>query len=98
MEQLKTDNPTNLIKSVLSTEVRFVIGVITIALGVVRPYYAMKEDLALIQKDISVINSNHEVHIQDINQNIKEIKQAEINQNAQIIELQKQILIISSKK
>ena len=66
------------IKKVLTTEVKFVIGLIVFVLGGVAPYYQMKQDIALIQKDISIINTNHEAHIQDILKNIEEIKKQEI--------------------
>lgn len=46
-----------------------------ILLYVFNPMAEVKTDIALIQKDISNINSNHEQHIQDIMQNIKEMKE-----------------------
>jgi len=86
------------IKSVLTSEVKFVIGVVTIALGLVAPYYSQKQDIALIQKDIAIINTNHEAHIQDITKNIEEIKLEQVEQNKQIIENQQQIIILLNKK
>lgn len=86
----------SLIKSVLTSEVKFVIGVITIALGVVAPYYGIRQDIALIKNDVSNINANHEVHIQDIQQSIKDLQVTVTAQNAEIIDLQKQI--ISARK
>lgn len=90
-QELRT---ASLIKTVLSNEVKFVVGILIFCLGPVRSYYKMEESMALMQKDISIINSNHEMHIQDLTQEIKDIKQAEIIQNQQIIEMQKQVLII----
>lgn len=84
----------SMIKQVLTTEVKFIIGVITIALGVVAPYYGIRQDIALIQSSISNINSNHEAHIQDIQQNIKDLQITVTAQNAEIIDLQKQIISI----
>lgn len=81
---------TNTIKNVLTAEVKFIIYIITIVLGAVAPYYSIKQDIALIQKDISIINSNHLVHIQDISQQIKE-------QQTEIKEIQKQIYIIINR-
>lgn len=80
---------TNLIKQVLSSEVKFILGIIVFVFGVASPYYSMRQDIVLIQKDISTINSNHEVHIQDILQTMKD-------QQSQIIELQKQIILINN--
>ncbi|MFA5050958.1 MAG: hypothetical protein WC499_02485 [Patescibacteria group bacterium] len=79
----------SILKQFLTGEVKFVMGIVTISLGVIAPYYAIRQDIALIQQDISIINTNHEAHIQDILQEIKEMKTAEI-------ELQKQILLISN--
>lgn len=83
------EQETSLIKKVLTSEVKYVVGIIFFVFGVVNPYYNMKQDIALIQKDISIINLNHEAHIQDILQELKE-------EQLQIKELQKQIYIISN--
>ena len=83
----KTLKQENLFKQFLTTEVKFIAGILMFGFGIIAPYYGIKQDIALIQKDISVINVNHETHIQDILQEIKEIKSQEI-------ELQKQILLI----
>lgn len=45
-----------------------------ILMYVFSPIAQVKTDIALIQKDISTINSNHEAHIQDILKNIEELK------------------------
>ena len=82
----------SMIKTALTSEVKFVIGVITIALGVVAPYYQIRQDIALIQSNIANINANHEVHIQDIQQNIKDLQVTVTAQNAEIIDLQKQLI------
>lgn len=93
MEEQKYQQES-LIKTVLTSEVKFVIGVITIALGVVAPYYGIRQDIALIQASVSNINSNHEVHIQDLTQEIKDLHTTMIEQQAEIIDLQKQIISI----
>lgn len=85
-------NLNDKIKSVLSTEVKFVIAVLGFAFGVVAPYYTMKQDVALIQKDISNINSNHIVHIQDLTQEIKDIALEQKAQNERMIQLQEAII------
>jgi len=93
MDENKKAQEENLIKKVLTSEVKFVLGIIVFVFGVAGPFYGMKQDIALIQQNITQINSNHEQHIQDIMQDQKEQKQ-------QIIELQKQLIIVisSSKK
>lgn len=57
----------------------------------------IKTDIALIQQSIQNINANHEVHIQDILQEIKQMKTEQEKQQDQIIELQKQILVLIKK-
>ena len=74
-------------RGVLTSEVKFVLGIVLFVGGVVAPYYNQQQDIALIKQSISNINSNHEQHIQDILQELKEMKQTEI-------ELQKQIYLI----
>lgn len=81
---------TSTIKNVLTSEVKFIIYIITIVLGAVAPYYSIRQDIALIQKDIAIINSNHILHIQDIAQSMKE-------QQTEIKEMQKQIYIIINR-
>ena len=84
-----TTEDDSAIRKVLTTEVKWIIGVIMFVFGIASPYFGMRQDIALIQKDIQIINLNHETHIQDIMQQQKEM-------SAQIIELQKQIIITNS--
>ena len=81
--EIKNLKETSIIKQVLTNEVKFIIAIITVVLGVVAPYYGQKEDIALIQKDINIINTNHEAHIQDLTQKMKEIEEDQTTQNAQ---------------
>lgn len=90
-------NTASLIRAVLSTEAKFVLAIVGFVMGVVAPYYQMKQDVALIQKDISVINSNHEVHIQDLSQTVKEMTTAIQEQQKQISVLQTQQAVILDK-
>lgn len=97
MENQNDNKTTGLIRSVLTSEVKFILAVIGFVVGVVTPYYSLKQDVALIQKDVSNINSNHEVHIQDILQEQKEINARLETQQAAIIELQKSNAVLLSK-
>lgn len=45
---------------------------------VFNPINDVKTDIALIQKDIEIINTNHEAHIQDMLTEIKKIKEDEV--------------------
>jgi len=75
---MNQDKEENIIKKVLTTEVKYVIGLLVFGFGVVTPYFQMRENISLIQKDISTINNNHEAHIQDIMTELKEIKKNEV--------------------
>lgn len=86
-----------LIKSVLTSEVKYIVGIVLFVGGVVGPYFQMKQNIALIQSDIANINANHEVHDQDIMQAIKDLNAQEVNQEAQIIELQKELIVLTGK-
>jgi hypothetical protein len=86
------------VKTVLTSEVKYVIGIILFVGGIVSPYYGQREDIALIKKDISTINSNHEAHIQDLTQQIKDLKTTDLDQQKQIIDLQKQIISLIGRK
>lgn len=79
-------NSSEKLRNILSSEVKFIIGIVVFVLGGVAPYYSIKQDIALIQKDIEIINSNHLSHVQDLTQEIKDIKKEQL-------EMQKQILI-----
>lgn len=96
--QLQTNTTVeNIARAVFSTEAKFILGVITFVVGVVAPYYEMRQDVALIQKDISIINSNHSQHIQDLSQNVKDLAGLLEKQQSQVTVLQTQQAIILEK-
>lgn len=90
-ENNKTIIETSLIKQVLTSEVKFIIGIIIFVVGVAGPYYGQRQDIALIRSDINNINTNHEAHIQDLTQQIKDL-------NVKQSDLQQQIITLLSKK
>jgi len=79
-------------KKYLTSEVKFVIGVVMFAVGLIKPYYEMKQDIRLMQNDISNINSNHIAHMQDLKQEIKDLQEEQNHLTKEMIDLQKQIL------
>lgn len=96
--QIDREAPSvSLIRAVLSTEVKFVIGVVGFVIGVVAPYYQMKQDVSLIQQSIAVINSNHLTHTQDLAQEIKDVVGVLKNQQDQINVMQVQQAVILEK-
>ena len=72
MEEVKQDA---LVKRILTTEVKYVIGIALFICGVVAPYYSIKQDIALQQKDITLIRENHLKHIETIEGNIEKIQE-----------------------
>ena len=95
-EQNQT-NTSSLVRAILSSEVKFIIGIVGFVVGVVAPYYQMKQDVSLIQQSISVINSNHLTHTQDLAQEIKDTVAVLKNQQDQINNLQIQQAVILEK-
>lgn len=89
-DQNNENRTASLVRAVLSTEVKFIIAVIGFVVGVISPYYQMRQDVALIQKDISIINSNHLMHTQDLTQEVKDITVILQQQQQQITVLQTQ--------
>lgn len=78
----------SMIKQVLTSEVKFIIAIITIVLGVVAPYYQIKQDVALIKE-------NHYTHIENMQKEILELKEADTRLQEQYVDLLK---IMSDKK
>lgn len=91
-QPIYTSNEDAKFKKYLTSEVKFVIGVLVFAFGAVKPYYEMKQDIRLIQNDISNINGNHIAHLQDLKQDIKDLQEEQNQLTKQMIDLQKQIL------
>jgi hypothetical protein len=73
---------TNIIKQVLTSEVKFIIAIITIVLGVVAPYYQIKQDVALIKE-------NHFTHIENMQREILELKEEDTRLQEQYVDLLK---------
>jgi len=77
-EQNKTANEAqteNIVKKVMTSEVKYFIGIIVFLAGVVAPYYQIRQDIALITQ-------NHFAHMEtmtrEIERNSAEIKEMKI--------------------
>jgi len=79
------------------SKITFLIATVAPLVVVLAFLFGMQKDIAVIQSNIANINSNHEVHIQDIQQSIKDLQQEQVEQNRVTQELQKQIIAILSK-
>lgn len=69
-------------KKYLTSEVKFVIAIIGFVVGVVAPYYDIKQDVALIKE-------NHYTHIENLQSQVKELKEKDTRLQEQYIDLLK---------
>ncbi|HSV94556.1 MAG TPA: hypothetical protein VLH94_01060 [Spirochaetia bacterium] len=66
----------------LTSEVKFIIGIIGFVIGVVAPYYDIKQDVALIKQ-------NHYTHIEQLQKDIAQLNERDVRLQEQYIELLK---------
>jgi len=92
MDQQKDQE--NIIRRVLTTEVKYILGVIVFICGVVAPYYNITRDIELIKRDnaqmkesILIIEKNHLSHIEKINDNIEKLQEEQTNMKKIEVEL-----------
>lgn len=97
MSKKSNQSTGDIVKTILSGEVKFVIAVIGFVVGVITPFYQTKQDVALIQKDVSIINTNHLAHMQDLSQSVSDITKLIASQQQQINNLQTQQAVILEK-
>jgi hypothetical protein len=84
-----TQEKDSAIKRVLTTEVKYIIGVATFILGVVAPYYNIKQDIALIKE-------NHFAHMETMTRDILKLQEDQKECSKKYIEVLN--LIYSIKK
>lgn len=94
LEQSQNQNAELKTRKIFESEFARYMGIVILVFPMILFVYQVKTDIALIQQDINNINMNHEAHIQDILQEIKEMKQIAIQQSNQIIDLQKQVIVL----
>jgi len=80
------------VRQYVLTEVKFIILIASILTSILVPFYMIKTDIALIQKDIAVINTNHLSHLQNYAEEITELKKADSEQQAKYEELLKIVI------
>lgn len=76
------------------SKVTFMISIMVPLVVILSFLFGMRQDIALVKQNIDNINTNHEAHIQDILQALKGLQEAQNTQEAQIIELQKQLISV----
>jgi hypothetical protein len=55
----------NIVKRILTSEVKYIIGIVIFLVGVVAPYYDIKQDVALIKQ-------NHMAHMETMTKQIED--------------------------
>ena len=82
------------IRKVLLSDIGLVISIVVFLTGVLVPYFSIKTDIALIQQSIETINTNHLQHMQDLEQQVKDLETEQTVQNDKIIANQEAIIKI----
>ena len=67
-----THDTENKIKAILTTEVKYVVGIIVFVAGVVAPYFQIRSDIALIKSEQNNISKLFEKHIKQYEEEEKE--------------------------
>jgi hypothetical protein len=75
-----THEQDSAIKRVLTTEVKYVIGVIVFVAGVIAPYYSIKQDIALIKE-------NHFSHMEAMKKDILKLQEGKAECDKRYVEL-----------
>jgi len=75
-----TQDNDNAIKRILTTEVKYIIGVATFIIGVVAPYYSIKQDIVLIKE-------NHFSHMEMMTRDILKLQEGKKECDEKYIEL-----------
>lgn len=75
-----TDKLDNAIKKVLTTEVKYLIAIGLFLIGVVAPYYEIKQDIALIKE-------NHFSHMETMSKEILELQKDQDECNKKYLEM-----------
>jgi hypothetical protein len=64
----------------LTTEVKYIIGIVAFVWGIAVPYFWIKEDISLIKQ-------NHLFHIENMSNEIKELSQTQVKQGEIMVKL-----------
>ena len=75
-----TQEQDNAIKRVLTTEVKYIIGVVVFVAGVIAPYYSIRQDIALIKE-------NHFSHMESMTKDILKLQEGKAECDARYVEL-----------
>ena len=70
----------NIIKKVLTTEVKYIISLCVFIVGVVAPYYNIKQDIALIKE-------NHFTHMESMTKDILSLQQEQKENSQKYVEM-----------
>lgn len=84
----------SVIRGVLTTEVKYIVGLIVFTFGIAAPYFSIRENIALIQQDISTIEKNHLTTTQELAQEVKDVDDEQTEILKLIYDLQKEIILL----
>lgn len=73
---------TTILKKWLTSEVKFILGVIVFVWGIAVPYFGIKQDIALIKE-------NHMTHIEAFDKELAEQSKIQSEQQKMLIDLMK---------
>jgi len=83
----------NWVRKALTVEIRYVIGIVVFCVGVVAPYYQIRQEIAIIRE-------NHMLHIEqmqkDITENNEKILKLQETQVDLMVEISKRLQTISN--
>lgn len=92
--QVQTES---IVKKILTSEVKYILGIVIFLVGVVAPYYDIKTEIALIKQNHLAHIETMQRDIQSVQNEVEDMKKTEIElmktlsaQNAQIIIMENQ--------
>lgn len=84
----------SIVRKVLTTEVKYIIGVLVFLFGVATPYYNITKDIEMIRNNnqqmkdsILIIEKNHFSHIEKITSIIEELQKDQVEMKKTEVEL-----------
>lgn len=80
----------NIVKKILTSEVKYIIGIILFLAGVVAPYYDIRQEIALIKQ-------NHLAHIEQMEREIQKNSNDILRMTSEQTELMKSVIENNTK-
>jgi cell division protein FtsB len=68
----------SIVKKVMTSEIKYIIGILLFLGGVIAPYYSIRQDIALIKQNHLMHIENMQKEIEETKNEIKDLKSVEI--------------------